>query len=431
MLAFIVSLFAVSCNWHLQTNLKGLLWTGAALVFLIMLLFTRQVANIKVLDEVELPKEYAFIGSLRELYQSGQERHMLNVDTSKGKIELKSTYIELSEESQRKYESDKLLYSVGQTDLELIMYPHYDVDRISHTIGDDNYFFKLDGYIHREEIRKNAYRESLEKVYLCSYKLLEGVCPLGVSALDLSDCIVENGMDKISLRKFNDKLIVFIQDSFVVVQIKEDGNLEIIGKHVNGLKGYSSYQRHRDRVYKIPLIPIQDISIEERVKLSVDINYRYYQMYSPWRDRGRFSKYSLVDVNDNRISFCLFDEGELARFDVVRWDEDYIYCEFRDSRQFTFLEMLYSNQGYFYETFFVKDGKFYYYERLKLLVFDIRSDRIRKLGHFQHLRHDFGINDLEVLDDGNLLLYVNTGLREFNDGSRATIQSLSLLKNPE
>ncbi|MHC4952145.1 MAG: hypothetical protein ACYTEU_14370, partial [Planctomycetota bacterium] len=56
--AFIASLIAVSRNWHLQTNLKGLLWTGAALIFLLMLLFTRQVANIKVLDEKEVYNIY-------------------------------------------------------------------------------------------------------------------------------------------------------------------------------------------------------------------------------------------------------------------------------------------------------------------------------------------------------------------------------------
>jgi len=49
--AFILSLLAAAYNLHLQTNLKGLLWTTTAVLFGLILLFSRQVANIKVLDE--------------------------------------------------------------------------------------------------------------------------------------------------------------------------------------------------------------------------------------------------------------------------------------------------------------------------------------------------------------------------------------------
>ena len=48
--AFVFSLYATQHDWHLRTNLKGLLWVGAGLLFVLMMLFSSQVANIKVLD---------------------------------------------------------------------------------------------------------------------------------------------------------------------------------------------------------------------------------------------------------------------------------------------------------------------------------------------------------------------------------------------
>ena len=49
--AFVLALYAAQHDWHLRTNLKGLLCVGAGLVLLLLMLFSSQVANIRVLDE--------------------------------------------------------------------------------------------------------------------------------------------------------------------------------------------------------------------------------------------------------------------------------------------------------------------------------------------------------------------------------------------
>ena len=53
-IAFIFALYAAKQDLHLRTNLKGLLWVGAGLIFVLMMLFSSQVANIKVLQEKEM-----------------------------------------------------------------------------------------------------------------------------------------------------------------------------------------------------------------------------------------------------------------------------------------------------------------------------------------------------------------------------------------
>lgn len=57
-LAFVFSLFAAQHDWHLRTNLKGLLCAGTGLVFLLLVLFSNQVANIRVLDEKEIERHW-------------------------------------------------------------------------------------------------------------------------------------------------------------------------------------------------------------------------------------------------------------------------------------------------------------------------------------------------------------------------------------
>ena len=222
LIAFAISLFAVSHNWHLQTNLKGLLWTGASLIFLLMLLFTRQVANIKVLDEVETPKDYALIGSLQELYNNNREGHLLDVETSNNKIELKDIYLEPSEETRKKLETARQLYSVGEKGLNLYIYPHFN--RILYKSGSDIFHFKLNTYYYQEKIGKRTYKRKHRKAYLCGYKLLEGLYPLPVSVLDLSNCVDKEGASNVGIRQIGDKLVILIQDGVVVVQIKADGH---------------------------------------------------------------------------------------------------------------------------------------------------------------------------------------------------------------
>ena len=81
--------------------------------------------------------------------------------------------------------------------------------------------------------------------------------------------------------------------------------------------------------------------------------------------------------------------------------------------------------------YFVKSGKFYVYHFNKLMVFDIHSEQIRKLGHFERVSESFRMQDVEVLSDGNILMSATTGSKHLPDGRRSTMKSLYLLKNPE
>lgn len=437
LIAFILSLCAVSRDWHLQTNLKGLLWTAASVVFLLMLLFSRQVANIKVLDEIQVPQDYFFSGNLQRIYSEVEKWQLLDVEITDNKIALNDVYIEPSEEIQNKLESSRQLYSVGEKGLGLEVYPTFD--RIYYNNGKDTFLFQLHTYDYREEIRKNAYTHKLKEVYLCGYKLLhEGLFPFPVSVLDLTDCVDKEGTPKAGLRQIEDKLVVLIQDSIVVIQIKEGGGLELIDKQINGLKGYSQNLRYRDKVFKIPLVPVQGINIKEQIKLTIDLNYRYYHIYNNWQNRENFSRYSLTDTSEDKISYCLLNETEISRFDVIKWDDQYIYCKFRDQRPFTFLEQMFGQVNE-YDSYFVQDGKLYAYEDHKLMVFDIRSDRIRKLGHFERLSENYRILDIEVLDNGDMLLNsmnkIKYGEKKVEGGYLYDYLEkknyLTLLKNPE
>ena len=64
------------------------------------------------------------------------------------------------------------------------------------------------------------------------------------------------------------------------------------------------------------------------------------------------------------------------------------------------------------------------------MVFDVRSDRkIRKLGHF--VRMDLHIEDVAVLDDGNILLSAQW-LDTVREGySKVRKRYLYLLRNPK
>ena len=435
--AFIVSLFAVNHNWHLQTNLKGLLWTGATMIFLAMLLFTRQVANIKVLDEIEIDAEHAYIGSLNRISDSVLLASTFEVDTNNQKIQLVNSFSPPSEALQKQRQGIQPFYT-REKDHYPEPFPRYSV--VSYCIGEQLYTFRLNSYYIREKVGKNSWAPKYKKAYICSYRLAEGIYRVPVSALDLADCIDEKKAWKAGLRQIDDKLIIFIQDSFAVIQIKADGSLELVEKRINGLKGYSRHLSDREKIFKIPMMSIDGVELNERVKLTVDVNYGYHHFYSSWRSDNLFCENTHVDIDGDKISFCLLDEGGIQRYDVVKWDEEYIYCKFRDERPFTFLEQMFSLVTTDNDPWFLQDGKLYVYENQKLMVFDIRSNSIRKLGHFERLREDYRIRDIEVLDNGDILLCAETEKRIITkspDPNRKYDDYfirkgyLSLLKNPE
>ncbi len=401
--AVVFALFAAQYDWHLRTNLKGLLWVVAGLVFVLMMLFSSQVANIKVLQEKETD---SYRGGWYSLDYVGdrilfQNRSFVDIDNNK----ISFSNIESS--------TDDIIFPI--TRMEGYSTRIYPVrGRLIKEVGDDLYCFIISAYYSRK-----GKTEIYEKVYLRSYKFT-GKMWIDVGELDISDCLVDSRYPQIAMRLIGDKIIAFVNKSFVVVDVTDPGELKTIHTKHDVLQNrllYNTYYRERGEKFAIPLIPVEGISIEEKIKLSIDWYCHPSDMYET----------SIVDIHDDKFAFFLVDDDDIARFDVARWDKENIYCELRATRPFTILEFMTGKSSFNYT--FVESGKLYCCKWHTLMVFDIRSDRrIRKLGHF--VRTDYGIFDIAVMEDGNILLCVQKpNFMRISSNERK--KYLYLLKSPE
>jgi hypothetical protein len=426
MAAFVLSLITISRNWHLQTNLKALLWTAAWVVFILMLLFSRQVANIKVLDEADY-KGYADLTLIsqrfiwNEPFQLGGSGSGVKIRDGKIIINDDSfTYLHPYYQSK----SDEAVQDKKEEGLGLSTYPEENF--VFHEMQGQLYAFVLYKYYKpvKEEYKEGRFGEiHIDKeCYLKSFKVTDRQYE-PIASLDLSDCLHERVNTYYTMRFVGNKIVAFIADQCVTISISEYGDMEILGK--GKMKRYMSHLvLNEQQDFKIPLIPSNGINTKERIRTSIDFNY-----WGGYRDVNYFTRRSLVDIHEDEISFYHIYKNELARFDVINWDDEYVYCRFRDARPFTFFEQRVSpiNDGWR----FVQNGKLYAYHDAKLMIFDIRSERLRKLGHWERWTDDYWITNLEVLENGDLLL----GARErvqINDRKQWEWKSyLYLLKNPQ
>ncbi len=409
--AFIFALYAAKHDWHLRTNLKSLLWIGAGLAFILLMLFSSQVANIKVLHEKEIETSFGrntldYAGS-RAVFQGYSY-----VDIDKNSISLNNI------SGGPEFGIDDNLTSRVEG-YYVRRYPNSG--RLYKNVGDDIYSFAIHAYYHTEG-KGPSLKRFYEKVYLRSYKHTDKSW-MPVCELDISDCLTDNiNSIRLAMRMIDNRLIAIVNDSYVVVDTTDPGELKLIDKKkLDALKKYIRLTyMDRQKEFAIPLVPVEEIGLEERIKLSIDLNYWYYGF------RNEINESSIVDVHDGKFSFFIVDFDDIVRFDVTRWDDEKVYCKFSTLRPFTILE---SVTGHFYDDKFVKNGKFYCYDDHTLMVFDVRSNsRIRKLGHF--VRMDYDIEDMAVLDDGNILLCVRWN-PEFLTRSDEQKKYLYLLKNPE
>jgi hypothetical protein len=419
--AFIFSLFAAKYDWHLRTNLKVLLWVGAGLVFTLMMLFSSQVANIKVLDEKEIEdarRRYSIENIGGKLTFQGYSNSLSYIDIRKNKISLSK--ISRNQDYRAFNELPRMEgYSFR-------IYP--GGGRLSKNAGDDMYSFNIFAF-YRTEGEDRHQKRFFEKVYLRSYKHSEKNLML-VCELDISDCLKEkiNPYFRAAMRLIDDKLIACVNNSYVVADVTKPEELKLIDKKLDVIKKYMPYNYKSDKKQKkefaIALLPIEGIDIEERIKLSIDLNYRFHH------GGNTLYESSIVDIHDGKFAFFFVDFDEVVRFDVIRWDDEKIYCKFSNSRPFTILESV-TAAPRFYNDNFVKNGKLYCYDEHTLMVFDVRSNRrIRKLGHF--VRMDYDIEDMAVLEDDNILLSVQWDPEDFGT-NRLNVNKyyLYLLKNPE
>jgi len=429
LIAFIGSLFAISRNWHLQTNLKGLLWTGATLIFVLMMLFTRQVANIKVLDEVKTEDAFSKLNRYGEQLSIGNQY-----------IDIEDNRIRLSEITPP---SEKTVQELREQLQSLpSMYP-VDKELEKTSFGSHGTFYRIDGKLYAFRLYAYYKEKKIEgenmpgnirtglvrlykKAHLRSFVVKEG-CQFPVSVLDLSDCLNKESFRYLIMRVIDDKIVAFVGDQCVTVTISNAGDMKVISK--NPIKRYPFGSDFRESSYKIPLVPTEAIGIEDRIRFSINFNFLGFQ------HADKFVSNSLVDIHGDNISFCLLLRNEIARYDVIKWDDEYVYCRFRDARLFTSLEQMFGHGIYRWSPYFVKDGKLYVYSDTKLLVFDVQSERIRKLGHFARISDGFEINDIEVLGNGQILMNARLikGESKVREGSlyQHLEGFLYLLENPQ
>ena len=421
LVAMILAFVAAARNWHMRTNLKGLLWTGATLVFLLAMLFSHQVANIKVLDEIKAESPYNYsLNNVNGKIAFGNQY----VDIEDGQIHLNAEVPpseKTLEEFRLQVQSKPALYEVDK-ELKLRRFPNSP--KLYYETAEGLYTFSLYAYYKEEKIEKelNSGRfhnvQSYEKVYLRSFKVREGV-HFPLFALDLSDCLNKESCQSFCMRLIGDKIVAFVGSQCVTLSIAGDGKLKLISR--KPLMKYSHYFGNQKKVFKIPLAPTETINIQECIRFSIDFNFLNH------RHPEMFTSDSLVDIRDGKITFCQISKNGIARYDVVKWDDEYIYCMYRNARPFMFIEQKFGHGIYEWSPYFVKDGNLYTYSDTKLMAFDIRSDRIRKIGHFVRISDGFDIEEVKVLANGQILM--NARLRKGN--SKDSDGFLYLMENPK
>ena len=408
--AFVFALYAAQHDWHLRTNLKSLLWVGAGLVFVLLMLFSSQVANIDVLQEEPVKASSAGWHTLDNVAGRIVLGGRSYVDIDKNNISFSNIggYLDGGPHDM-----------LGIEGYRMNIYPNWWSGRLYKKSGDDLYSFPICAY-YRREGKKNIY----EKVYLRSLKFT-GKSWTPVGELDISDCLTDNpigrGWMRAAMRLIDNVVVVCVNSSCIAVDVTDPGELKRIDTKLDVLKTLRHWDRQKE--FTVPLVPLDGISIQERIKLSIDLNYRFGY------GSKNIYKGSIVDIDNDKIAFFTLSHRDVARFDVTRWDDEKIYCRFGASRPFTILEGV-TGPPAPYDPKFVKNGKLYCYDNQTLLVFDIRSNRrIRKLGHF--VRMSCSIEDVEVLDDGTMLLCAWRD-KDFGRGGRYQQRMyLYLLENPQ
>ena len=381
--AFVLALLATQYDWHLRTNLKTFLWAGAGLVFVVLMLFNSQVANIRVLQEKEIKylRGPFRLDNVADNLVLGRQSsvNISKIDLSRIDISLSDIQID---------PQDVFIRSTFRDD-QVRIHPYQWDEGLYKRVGDNLYSFSICEQYGQEggtDIHKDA--------LFISHKFTGGAW-IQADLIDLSECLSDRTRyPRMDMRLFDNVLVVCINDSYVVVDVTNPNQLKTLDTRLNALKNLRPHHRDYRKEFGIPRIHVKEIGIEEQIKLSID---RYH-------GRGDTYNSSIVDVHNGKITFFrTHGYGEdIVRFEVTHWDDKKVYYKLSASRPFTLLERL-TGKFDFHETF-TQGGKIYCFEKDTLLVFDLRSNGIRKLGHFVQMGCQ--IEDIEVLDDGRILLCV-------------------------
>ena len=399
----ILSLVAAARNWHLKTNLKGLLWAAASVVFLLLLLVSRQVANIKELDEKVVYNPINGIKNIdgRLLLQCQPKQPLAS---SPDKQVYENYYI-AAENGQIRFmpiENKKLRDRLFIYVPEMPTYEKDGHEYSNHAIGDfelmanEHGLFIYSVYVDTRREKPERKRQLYGYAYLRCYQLNNSK-PKLVSEVDLSEFLEDSGLyPRCLMRRLGDKIAVIVNKSAIVVKLAKDGQFKVIEEKPGKINRWSYQFNSQVDTMGIPRIPLETLDEDEIIRLSVDL-ITYYD----YNSRLFFSR---VDKRDGQYVFAMCSQNAILRYDITKWDNEKIECRLRDYRSFTLLERALGDTWYFDFKNFVRDGKLYTYDRHSLMVFDIRSDRIRKLGHYFQ---PGAIEDIKVLDDGNILLLLS------------------------
>ncbi|MCK4999794.1 MAG: hypothetical protein KAS23_09670, partial [Anaerohalosphaera sp.] len=382
-IAFALSLIATSRNWHIQTNLKGLLWTAAALIFLLMMLFTRQIANIKVLDEKII--RGPFVNCIKHagdklLLEFQVQTHP---DPNPNEHKFENFFIEASND-HIKYETisdptqrHRLYFSVDysvykQDGYYTISYPKENKSFIN--IDNNYYSFEIHVYRRTDDPnKKNRHRKYFhEKAFIRTFKTMGKTSEL-ISEIDITDLIGNvNYYPSVAIRRIDNRFLVRFNKNCLLAEISQTGRIKLIEKITDCLPHIKYNRTYRDKQFSIPMVPLESISIDDKIRFSIDTRYKWNLPV------GDITHNSLVDKQEGKYIFAKITEKAIERYKVVSWNENEIIAEFVDDRPFITFESIFGNPDEYEEQYFIKDGKLYTNDLRSLMVFDIRSKRIRK-----------------------------------------------------
>ncbi len=400
--AFVLAVLAVKYDWHLRTSLKGLLWSGAGLIFGLTLLFSGQVANIRILDEkaIELPlaagpaysRGLVRLGDTVVLPTREGLQHRYEVTVNQRRIVLK----EVQETSSAASSQDPNIPPLDSA-IEQGLSPGRVRAGIYRSIGTELYYVVACSYYVKEQITDKygdiKERRRWRKLFFRSFRIIAGI-PVPQSCLDLSECIVDEQYPYTDMRLIGNDVIVARTFSrhCLALGISEQGDLSLTERGT--LKAYSQDFADRKQDFTLPLFPLKSLALRDRIRLSIDL-IRSFRLFLPTS--------TLVQIHNDPIQFTLVSQNDVARYDVMKWDEENIHCQFRDARPFTLLER--RSNMFRYSPYFVENGKLYLLGHQSLMVFDIVAEQgIRKLGQFERISMTFSIEDIELMDNGDILM---------------------------
>ncbi|MCP4454620.1 MAG: hypothetical protein GY809_24440, partial [Planctomycetes bacterium] len=369
-LSFMGSIVAVQRNWQIHTHLRSLLWGGAGLIFVVFLLFSRQIANIKILDEKTLAENTAL--------QFDQRGGKLSV-SSGYRVKTANQSIDLEEISPpsgavlAQMKSEAKHYEVDRS-LNVIYYPY--AAGIYQQIGTDYYAFRMCVYYETEEVTTEEGKDKtirhFRNVYLWCWRDSEWGRVL-VSRLDLSDYLnTQASFRTFAIRLAKDKAVVLLEDHCLVIDIAKPEALAVIED--KPLKRSLFFGRPDAGVF--PLLPVESLDMQDRIRLSLGLAGRYQY-------RGGDV---VVNNQSDPVSYVLVSYDSIARYEVEKWNDKTVTVKRLDERPFTVLETLFGGAySHGMDPQFIQDGKLYYCSGNKLRIFDVAGPRIRKLGNFERV----------------------------------------------